>query len=81
MSDFQTELEALINRHSIENGSNTPDFILAAYMHECLQAFNRATGARELWYGRAPEPVTDGPEPPTEYGHPMFVADIGDPFP
>ncbi|HSW65257.1 MAG TPA: hypothetical protein VLH56_18395 [Dissulfurispiraceae bacterium] len=29
---FRAELETLINRYSKENGSNTPDFILADYM-------------------------------------------------
>ena len=29
MSDFETELTQLLNRYSIENRSNTPDFILA----------------------------------------------------
>ena len=51
---FEKELEALINRHSVENGSNTPDFILAGYMGACLDAFNAATVERERWYGRDP---------------------------
>ena len=50
--DFRKELENLINRHSMENGCNTPDFILAEYMHACLVSFNVATRAREHWYGR-----------------------------
>jgi len=49
---FQKELTALINKHSLENGSNTPDFLLAGYLHECLLAFNSATRTREDWYGR-----------------------------
>lgn len=52
---FQKELEELINRHSIENGSNTPDFILAQYMMDCLNAFNNVTTKREKWYGREPK--------------------------
>lgn len=52
MSDFQTELSALINKHSLENGSDTPDFILADYMSECLSVFHGAVCARELWYSR-----------------------------
>ena len=51
---FQQELEQLINKHSQENGSNTPDFVLAKYMHNCLGAFNEAVQDRELWYGRKP---------------------------
>jgi hypothetical protein len=33
---FRDELEELINRHSMENGSNTPDFVLAEYLVKCL---------------------------------------------
>jgi hypothetical protein len=48
---FQEELERLINRHSAEGSSNTPDFILAKYLSDCLQAFSRAVIHRERWYG------------------------------
>ena len=49
---FRVELEKLINRESRENGSNTPDFILAEYLAQCLAAFDLAVQAREQWYGR-----------------------------
>ncbi len=49
---FYKELESLINKHSMECSSNTPDFILANYLKRCLCAFNEATIAREVWYGR-----------------------------
>ena len=49
--NFQKELQDLINRYSLETGSNTPDFILAAYMGACLAAFNAATADRDRWYG------------------------------
>lgn len=52
MTNFERELEALLNCHSLENESNTPDFILARYMKECLDAFVRATNRRESWYDR-----------------------------
>ena len=42
MKDFQSELEALINKHSLENPSNTPDYILAKFLQDCLTAFNSA---------------------------------------
>jgi hypothetical protein len=51
---FRPALESLINRHSQENGSNTPDFILAKYLVACLKAFDNATAERETWYGRDP---------------------------
>ena len=49
---FRRDLEQVINKHSMENGSNTPDFILAIYLTECLRAFDVAVGVRERWYGR-----------------------------
>jgi hypothetical protein len=51
---FRQDLEQTINRHSMENGCNTPDFILAKYLHSCLAAFDEAVKSREAWY--APEP-------------------------
>jgi hypothetical protein len=52
MSKFKKELEVLINKHSIENESNTPDFILANYIAMCLDAYNVTLKSREEWYGR-----------------------------
>jgi len=49
---FKRELERLINKHSMENGSNTPDFILADYLVECLQSFDKILQVRERWYGK-----------------------------
>ena len=40
MDSFRKELSELINRNSMENASNTPDFILAEYLVNCLMAFN-----------------------------------------
>lgn len=56
--DFMTELCAILNRHSSENDSGTPDFILAEYLTECLQAWNRAVQKRQDWYG-CPSPEGD----------------------
>lgn len=52
MSEFEKELETLINRYSKENVSNTPDFILARYLKNCLDVFNIAVKEREKWYGK-----------------------------
>jgi hypothetical protein len=49
---FRKELEEIINRNSKENGSNTPDFILAEYIEDCLTIYDKAVCRRELWYGR-----------------------------
>lgn len=56
MTEFQKELEHLINRFSVENASNTPDFILARFMAECLTAFNKAVHERARWHGRMDSP-------------------------
>jgi hypothetical protein len=40
-----------INATSSENGSNTPDFILAEYLINCLNAFDVAVNRRAEWYG------------------------------
>jgi hypothetical protein len=61
MTDFVKELEHLINCHSIENESNTPDFILAQYLAGCLAAFTTATQQRETWYGRDARPSWSPP--------------------
>ena len=51
MDEFRKDLACVINSHSRENGSGTPDFILAAYLTRCLEAFDLAVGARNNWYG------------------------------
>lgn len=50
MTKFTDELEEIINKNSIENGSDTPDFILAEFLKECLGAWERATIRRDDWY-------------------------------
>lgn len=55
MSSFKKELEHLINKYSKENGSDTPDWILADYLNMCLGSFDKATKAREKYYAPNPE--------------------------
>lgn len=43
----------VINKNSLENESDTPDFILAEYLVACLTAFNNAANARRTWYDRS----------------------------
>jgi len=57
MSEFEKELESLVNKHSIENESDTPDFILAQYLTGCLTVFTTAIQRREKWNGRDPRPT------------------------
>jgi len=52
---FETGLKDLINTHSIENESDTPDFILARYMRACLDAFNVANKDRDSWLNKLEE--------------------------
>jgi len=52
MNEFRKKLQDLINECSMENKSDTPDFILAEFLHQSLAAFDTATVLREGWYGR-----------------------------
>lgn len=50
--DLRRDLAEVVNRYSRENGSNTPDFILAQYLANCLDAFDNAIWNRAMWYGK-----------------------------
>ena len=52
MDNLRKNIESAINAASAENGSDTPDFILAEYLTDCLTAYDKAVVAREKWYGR-----------------------------
>jgi hypothetical protein len=54
-TNFRDELERLINRHSLENGSGTPDFILAHYVVGCLTVFDATVKARDKWWSFEPK--------------------------
>jgi len=56
------EFASVINRNSLENDSNTPDFILAQYLVDCLMAWNRTINVRAGWYGK-PLESPGGPPP------------------
>ena len=53
---FRTAIEEIINQQSRENDSNTPDFILAKYLLECLKLFDDTVNRRASWYGRFDKP-------------------------
>ena len=59
---FENEICDVINRSNQESLSNTPDFILAAYLTECLNAFDIATRRRTKWYGGKPDSDRDALE-------------------
>lgn len=46
---FKKELEELINKYSMENHSNTADYILADYLMDCLETYHKAVIARDGW--------------------------------
>lgn len=64
MSDLMKELQAVINMHSEENKSDTPDFLLASYLSECLKTWAKIVRARDKWYGF--EPTKDLFDKPAE---------------
>jgi hypothetical protein len=61
---FRKQLQTLLNKHSRENESNTPDFILAAYLLDCLEAFDNAVAKRERWYDTGVKTHKDDPNIP-----------------
>ena len=56
METFFYELKERLNLRSKENGSNTPDFILAEYLLHCLDIFDKMVQSRDAWYGVHLEP-------------------------
>ena len=55
--NLHADLAQLLNKYSTENGSDTPDYILARYLLDVLHAFDYAVKDREQWYGRGPAAV------------------------
>lgn len=43
---FRDELQILINKHGIENRSNTPDYILADFLIKCLHNYEETFAGR-----------------------------------
>jgi len=50
LSNFEIEIASVINRFSRENMSDTPDFILATYLNNCLNAYEKATQQKKNWF-------------------------------
>ena len=48
VSEFEIQLRVLINTNSRDRDSNTPDYILARYLVQSLEAFTEATKARQI---------------------------------
>ncbi len=69
--NLRKRIEHEINCASMENASDTPDFILAEYLTDCLEAFDKATKARDKWHGHNPWPKNDEPvEAPSSTAQP-----------
>lgn len=56
---FHQELVALINKHSVENGSGTPDWILAEVMMANLKAWELGIHLRNDWRGERNNSIFD----------------------
>ena len=50
LEEFKKELAGLINKYSLENISNTPDYILSEYLVECLFIYGRTAKAKQAWW-------------------------------
>ena len=56
------DMEKIINKNCIENGSNTPDFLLANYLIEVLKIGQELIKERDKWYSINPYPAWEGSE-------------------
>ena len=78
---FWKDLSEVINRHSMESGSDTPDFILAGFLTTVLIAFDMAIAQRSAWYGHHDSPGVEANveyTPPPEFsGARFFEPDDG----
>jgi len=63
---YVKEFEHVINSNSLENDSDTPDFILARFITDCLLAFTKACNRRESWYGAESDDEPLPPSPATQ---------------
>jgi hypothetical protein len=48
--DIIKDFTSIINRYSLENDSNTPGFILAEYLYDCLLSGQLLIATRIVWY-------------------------------
>ena len=74
--NVQEKLTSLINTASLENGSDTPDSILAQYLMACLSAFDHAVILRSDWHKQHDEPIDS--EAKTNIVKQMSYVDIND---
>jgi hypothetical protein len=78
------DLAQVLNAHSIDSITNTPDHVLARFLTTCTGAYLNAKEANDEWHGGPNRTIrgTWGPlDPPTETpptaGHAEFAAEVG----
>ncbi len=49
LTDFERDLAAVLNKYSVDNDLNTPDFILADMVRSFLQGVQRMQTQRANW--------------------------------
>lgn len=49
LAELSKDLEDVLNKHSIDSKTNTPDFILAEYLINCLTAYNAMIISKTLF--------------------------------
>ena len=50
-NSFHQDLRAVFNKHSVENGANIPDNVLATYTIECIRALENAVRRQNKFFG------------------------------
>lgn len=50
LDSFKKELAFLVNKYSLENQTDTPDYVIADYLVRCLRNWNTTYQEREKWY-------------------------------
>ena len=61
---FNKQLSILLNKFSLENTSNTPDFMLAEYLIDCLVAYNKISVWNYKWHSVDGVPKNERDEGP-----------------
>jgi hypothetical protein len=49
--EFKKDLENLLNKYSIDNDCNTPDFILAEHLVGCIEILKQTNFKNHRWHG------------------------------
>lgn len=63
--DLRGKIARAINCHSRDNSAETPDFILGAYLEDCLNAYEHALRHRASWLGKPMAPSKESLTPIT----------------